>query len=63
MNIESYRKAGYTHIISWKEYHELFGIYVPKSFPTTDDAVDLHINALKANQKDDNIINIKATRI
>ena len=63
MNIESYRKAGYTHIISWKEYHELFGIYVPKSFPTTDDAVDLYINALKGRREDDNIIRIKVTRI
>ena len=40
------RSAGYTHRISWLEYVDSLEIYVRKSFPTTADAVDLHLTSL-----------------
>ena len=40
------RKLGYTHVISWKEKHKSLG-EVKKSFPTTRDAVNLHIRQMQ----------------
>lgn len=40
------RKSGYTHVISWKEKHKIFG-EVTKSFPTTRCAVNIHIRQMQ----------------
>jgi len=62
--IETYRKAGYTHIVSYKEMLEWAGIFVEKSFPTTADVMQKHIDTLKKHQYNENgdemIIAIKA---
>ena len=42
------RKVGYTHVISWKEKHKHLG-EVSKSFPTTRDAVNIHIHQMQLN--------------
>ena len=42
--------AGYTHLISWKEYHKNLDVFVQKSFPTTPDMVDRHIAELNSNR-------------
>lgn len=38
----------YTHKISWKENHSMFGL-VTKSFRTTEDALKLHLTSLLKN--------------
>ena len=49
-NLETYRKAGYTHIISWKEKSDFLDLYVDKSFPTTSDIVQSHLKSLYTQQ-------------
>lgn len=41
------KQVGYTHRISWSEKHKDYG-EVTKSFPTTKDAVDLHVKAVNS---------------
>lgn len=58
-----HKAAGYTHRIRWLEYSELFGIYIEKSFPTTADAVELHLESLEQRRSEseeyDFIVNIE----
>ncbi len=39
--------ARYTHRITWSEWNEYLKMWVDKSFPTTEDAVPLHVAGLK----------------
>lgn len=39
-------KSGYTHVISWKEKHKNYG-EITKSFPTTRDAVSIHVKQMQ----------------
>ncbi len=58
-----YKAAGYTHRIRWLEYNPLFGIYIEKSFPTTSDAVSLHMESLnkrRSEDDEDNIVGIRS---
>ncbi len=48
-----HKAAGYTHKIRWLEYSELFGVYLEKSFPTTPDAVELHLAALNKRRSEE----------
>lgn len=43
-----YRQYGYTHIISYKKLLEWAAIFVEESFPTTADAVQIHLDRLNA---------------
>lgn len=36
----------YTHRITWTEYNKKMGFVVTKSFPTTLDAVQIHLQRL-----------------
>ncbi len=37
---------GYTHQITYLKYVEFFGAYIEHGFPTTEDAVALHVKSL-----------------
>lgn len=58
---------GYTHKISWNEYEPMLGMFVAKSFRTTEDAVELHLASLKRREYDtagdQNIASIKVIKI
>jgi hypothetical protein len=47
-----YKQAGYTHMITWNEFHKYIGMMVEKRFPTTADALQKHL----ANFKRENIV-------
>ena len=51
-NTMFYKKAGYTHMITWKEFHKHIGMMVEKRFPTTSDALQKHL----ANFQRENIV-------
>lgn len=57
----------YTHLISYNEYESWLDMFVSKSFRTTEDAIMLHIDALKKRQYDgqgnQNITKIKVEKI
>lgn len=60
------KAAGYTHKISWKEYNDVFDLFVEKSFPTTKDAVNIHLRDLRKRQSatnDDSIVDIKVVEL
>ncbi len=40
-------RGGYTHRITWSEWHKFLRCWVEKTFPTTADAVALHVAGLK----------------
>ena len=54
--ISLHKKAGYTHRIFWEENVKNIGT-VTKSFPTTKDAVPLHLYNMK--KSPDKIFNIR----
>lgn len=58
---------GYTHRISWNEYESWLDMFVQKSFRTTEDAVKIHVDALKQREYDtagnQNITNIRVVTI
>ena len=45
--VNRYKAAGYTHYISWENYHKGLGMNVKKGFHTTADAVKIHLDALR----------------
>ena len=47
MNVEIYKKAGYTHYLSYKKVQGSIGT-VSSGFYTTRGAVQLHVDALKS---------------
>lgn len=59
MNDETSKKAGYTHKIFFYKKTSFAG-WVPQSFPTTADAVRLHLAAL-SHKKD--VRCVQATRL
>ncbi len=44
----------YTHKIVWNEYNDWLGMFVRKEFRTTADAVELHLNSIRARTYDSN---------
>lgn len=54
-----YIDRGYTHLVSWEEWNKNLQMFVEKHFPTTPDAVDIHVNSLK--ERPGVVRNIKAT--
>lgn len=56
---EAIKKAGYTWMVSWEEVHKDYGVVTP-SFPTTDDAIDMHLHNLRNDSK---VFNLKYERI
>ena len=58
---------GYTHEISWSEYHTWLDMFVRKSVRTVSDALQLHLDALKAREYDadgnQNIVSIRVTTL
>lgn len=45
--VNRYKAAGYTHYISWENYHKGLGMNVKKGFHTTADVVKIHLDALR----------------
>lgn len=45
--ISRYIQAGYTHLIQYRQYSKTLQMYCPCEFPTTKDAVEKHVEALK----------------
>jgi hypothetical protein len=54
--VNRYKAAGYTHYISWEEFHKGLGMNVKKGFATTADAVQLHLKHL---QRKKDTLNLK----
>ena len=54
----NHKAAGYTHRISWEEYSDDYRMYLKKSFPTTPDAVQLHLDSLNEMAETRDIKNI-----
>lgn len=44
---KTYKDAGYQFYLTYKEWTESFGDYIRKGFPTTKDALELHIKSFK----------------
>lgn len=44
--VNRYKAAGYTHYVSWEDFHKGLGMNVKRGFPTTADAVKIHLAAL-----------------
>jgi hypothetical protein len=61
---DTFLKSGYTHLIEYNELLEWANIFVQKSFPTTADAVQIHLDSLNARRYnkhgDEMIVGIKA---
>lgn len=54
-------KVDYTHKISWVENHPRYGT-VEKSFPTTKDAVNIHLSRLKKSKDEGLVVEYKVER-
>lgn len=46
MKTETLKRAGYTHMMKYQRYHKDYG-WMDASFPTTADAVYLHLKDLE----------------
>lgn len=62
MSITLKKKAGYTHTVSYKENVRNIG-WVEKSFPTTRDAVDIHMRNLRKSEEQGLLTEIKVQPI
>lgn len=61
MTTLNHKGAGYTHLVRWEEYSTFLNLYVHKSFPTTDDAVQIHMRHLTKRQANgDKIRNLRS---
>lgn len=43
-----YKEAGYTHYVLYKEWKDAYGDYITAGFPTTQDALKTHLEAIKS---------------
>ena len=52
---QRYKDLGYTHYISYQKNHKEYG-YFPVEFPTTKCAVGIHLNEIKKDHTNVNLV-------
>ena len=50
------KQYGYTHLVKYERWLDICKLWMPSSFPTTEDVVSKHVSGLKKNVKIRNVV-------